>query len=223
MSAASEPPSETGPDAAGAQAARWDARYAAAPAEGLFGDAPNAWLRMALARDGPLPRRALMLADGDGRNGTWLASRGVAVTAVDLSAEATRRAEARDRAAGVRVARRVADLALWRPEPAGMEDLATVLFLHGPEALGRRAVGLAAEALAPGGRLLVEGFATAQAGGAIGPDDPAKLYSRDALAAWAEALGLKILEALEGRVLLDEGLRHQGPAAVARLLARRPG
>ncbi len=199
-------------------AQRWDARYRAAPAEGLFGSAPNASLVAALARPEIRPGTALMLADGDGRNSTWLAGLGVAVTAVDLSGVATERARARDRAEGVRVARHTADLATWRPE--GAADLATLLYLQGPRALRRHALGLAAGALSPGGWLLLEGFALAQAPGGMGPDDPDKLWSLEDL---APAEGLEIWECLAGRVRLDEGAAHRGTAEVVRLLARRAG
>ena len=203
----------------GAQAARWDARYASAPG-GLFGDAPSDWLRMALARSDAPSGRALALADGDGRNGSWLAARGFAVTAVDLSTEATARAAARDRAAGVAVDRITADLSVWAPPLGRRWDLAAILHLHGSRALRLRALRLAAEALAPGGALLLEGFATAQAGAAMGPDDPDKLW--DLEEALAETADLAQIEALTGRVRLDEGPRHAGLAAVVRLLARRP-
>lgn len=206
---------EDGPDP---QAARWDARYAAAEPGGLFGAAPSLWLAMLSGRPDFAPRTALLPADGDGRNGTWLAARGVAVTAVDLSPEATRRAAARDRAAGVAAERITADLADWSPPGDRRWDLAAVLFLHGPPDLRERVVRIAAAALAPGGWLVVEGFAKAQAGGGIGPDAPEKLYSRAELARWSD--GLAPVELLEGRVRLDEGPRHSGEAEIVRLAAR---
>ncbi|TVQ55775.1 MAG: class I SAM-dependent methyltransferase [Rhodobacteraceae bacterium] len=199
------------------KAEEWDRRYAAAEG-GLFGDAPNLYLRAILSRPDCAPRSALVLADGDGRNGTWLAAQGLAVTAVDLSAEATRRAEARDRAAGVAAERAVADLAEWAPGPRRW-DMAAILFLHGPATLRRRTIETAAAALAPGGWLVLEGFGLGQAGGGMGPDDPAYLYDLDALRGWAA--GLALVEALEGVVALDEGPRHAGEAAVVRVTARR--
>ncbi|MEO0819434.1 MAG: methyltransferase domain-containing protein [Pseudomonadota bacterium] len=199
--------------------ARWDARYAETPAP--FGDAPNQWLRMVLARPEVAPGSALMLADGDGRNGTWLAGHGLAVQAVDLSPVATAAARARDAAAGVSAERAVADLAGWAPPEGAQWDLAAVLFLHGPAGLRRHALRLAAGALAPGGWLVLEGFAEAQAGGAMGPDDPDLLYGADETGGWLA--GLEVVEALTGRVVLDEGPRHAGEAQVLRLLARRRG
>ena len=207
--------------AKGEQAARWDARYGAAKG-GLFGETPAMWLRMVAARADFAPRSAFLPADGDGRNGTWLAARGVAVTAVDLSAEATRRVIARDRAAGVGARRIAADLADWAPGPEERWDMAGVFFLHGPAALRRRVVEMGSRALAPGGWLLVEGFAKAQADCPdVGPDQPGKLYDLAELEAWTG--GLVLVEALAGRVRLDEGPRHSGVAEMVRLATRRPG
>jgi hypothetical protein len=200
-------------------ASEWDDRYAASP-DGLFGEAPNEYLRMVVARSDFAAGSALMLADGDGRNGAWLAGRGLAVAAVDLSPVATTRAQARDAAAGVRVAREAADLADWRPE--GRFDAAFLLFLHGPPALRARAAATAAEALTPGGWFVLEGFSAARAGGAaMGPDDPAKRWRLDELVAMLP--GFELVEAFEGLTRLDEGPRHRGLAAVTRLAARAPG
>jgi hypothetical protein len=60
-------------------AAFWDARYAVE--DYIFGTAPNRFLasQAALIRPG---MRALAIADGEGRNGVWLAEQGAAVHAM---------------------------------------------------------------------------------------------------------------------------------------------
>ena len=202
------------------RAAAWDRRYAAGDPSGLFGAAPCIGLRMLWARPDFSPGTLLFPADGDGRNGSWAAAQGARVTAVDLSCEATRRALERDRSAGVTVERIAADLAAWRPDPDRRWDAILIYHLHATEALRadliRRAVGW----LTPGGWLAIEGFARAQAAGGIGPDDPDRLYDLDALRDWAARLGP--VEAMEGRVCLDEGPRHSGEAEIVRFLARAP-
>ena len=55
----------------------------------------------------------------------------------------------------------------------------------------------------------------------MGPDDPDRLYS---LAELQEVLpGLQVVEALVGRVRLEEGARHHGEAEVVRYAARWRG
>lgn len=199
---------------------RWEAKYRAAPAEGLFGAAPNLYLRAVASRPDFAPRAALFLADGDGRNARWLAGRGVACAAIDLSEEATRRARALDAAAGVAVARERADIALWEPGERRW-DAALLLYLQGPAALRRAAIERCWRALSPGGWFVLEGFAKTQAGGAMGPGAPELLYDRDE--ALAAAPGAETVEALTGQVRLEEGDRHNGVADVLRLLLRKGG
>jgi SAM-dependent methyltransferase len=201
-------------------AGRWDKRYRAA-AEPPFGEAPNEYLRMICARSDFAARRVLSLADGDGRNGAWLAAQGHAVTAVDCSAVASERAEALDRRRGVAVTRLVADLAEWSPAPGETWDAVFVIYLQGTRALRLRTLKVAAAALAPGGWLVVEGFSKAQGPRpGIGPDDADRLY--DLAELQAAASGLEVVEALAGRLRLDEGPRHRGEAEVVRFAARRP-
>lgn len=200
--------------------ADWDSRYAAAEG-GLFGEAPNLYLTMVAGRPDFAARSMLLLADGDGRNGTWVATQGLAVTAVDLSRVATDRALARDAAAGVQTSRVAANLMAWCPSPDGAFDSAAILFLHGPPAVRARAMELAGAALGPGGWLILEGFALAQATGGMGPSDPDRLYDLDTVL--GQVVGWTIVEALTGTVRLDEGAAHRGLAHVVRLTARKPG
>ena len=61
----------------------WNARYATD--DYIFGTAPNVFLasQAGLIRPG---MRALAIADGEGRNGVWLAEQGAAVHAIDCFA-----------------------------------------------------------------------------------------------------------------------------------------
>ena len=60
----------------------WEKRYAAP--DYLYGTEPNGFLK---AQAGLLPKtgKALAVADGEGRNGTWLAEQGLDVLSVDFS------------------------------------------------------------------------------------------------------------------------------------------
>ena len=196
----------------------WDKKYAARPAP--FGDQPNEYVRQILARSDFEARSALCLADGDGRNGTWLAGQGLDVTAVDLSQVATDRARERDRAAGVSVDRITADVAEWTPPPRSWQSVFVIYLQTQPE-IRAHALRLGAEHLEPNGWLVVEGFAKPVAGRPdFGPDDASVLYD---LAEIEEAVpGLTVIEAFAGRTRLDEGGRHQGEADVVRFAARKP-
>ena len=200
---------------------KWDAKYAAADGR-LFGAGPTEYLRGILARSDFQARSALCLADGDGRNGTWLAAQGLAVTAVDLSARGTELARRHDADLGVAVERITADLADWTPPPGRTWEAVFLIHLHCEPEVRNRALRVGAGALVPGGWMVVEGFAKAQAArDGMGPKDPALFYDLDELS--AALPGLEAVEALAGRVRLDEGVRHQGEAEIVRLAARKGG
>jgi SAM-dependent methyltransferase len=129
------------------------------------------------------PGRALDLAAGDGRNAIWLAAHGWDVTAVDFSAVALERARASAATAGVTVDWVNADLLEWRPAPRSF-DLVAIMFLHLPRDERRPVYAAAAEAVAPGGLLLVVGHDLANlTEGAGGPQDPEVLFTPPEIAA----------------------------------------
>jgi len=200
--------------------ADWDGKYAAG-GDRLFGDAPTEYVREVLARSDFDVRSALCLGDGDGRDGAWLAGRGLAVTAVDISGVATQQALDHDRALGVATERIVADLADWRPEAGRRWDAVFMMYLQCEAAVRHRAIAIAAAALAAGGWFVAEGFARPEGGeSTLGPTEPGLLYDLEALVAGLP--GFRIVEAFKGTTWLDQGVRHRGTAHVVRLLARRP-
>lgn len=197
----------------------WDERYAEAGGY-PFGEAPNAYLRSQSWRL-RAGMRAVVPGDGGGRNGVWLAERGLVVTSLDWSPVGV--ARARDLAVrrGVAMTAQVADVSRWDWPPAAF-DCAVWIYLHlPPEDRAAAAAGLV-RALAPGGIVILECFTPAQQGRRSGgPKDPALLWSRAVVESCFPQF--TILELTEGTVLLDEGPRHQGPAEVVRGVLRKPG
>lgn len=108
------------------------------------------------------PGTALDLGCGEGGDALWLAGQGWLVTAVDVSTTALARGAARATDAGLaaRVDWQRHDLA--RSFPTGVFDLVSAMFLHSSVAADGERDGIlarAAEAVAPGGVLLVVGHA----------------------------------------------------------------
>ena len=150
----------------------WDRKYAGS--EFLWTEEPNRFLVAEL--DGLAPGRALDLACGEGRNAVWLAQRGWQVTGVDFSevglAKAAQLAESR----GVEVDWVAADLLDYRP-PAGL-DLVIAFYFQVPDDERRLVLSRAAEALAPGGTVLVVAHDLLNLSEGIGgPQDEEVLYS----------------------------------------------
>lgn len=194
----------------------WDERFAAE--DYIYGTEPNAYLAAQAALLTP-GMTALVPADGEGRNGVWLAGQGLAVTSVDSSpvglAKAARLAAAR----GLAVTRVEADLAGW-DWPVAAFDLCAAIFIHFEEPLRRRIHAGMAAALKPGGFLVMEVFGRDQLSfSSGGPRDAALLYDADGLA--RDFRGLEILDLTAATVDLAEGRFHRGPAATVRLTARK--
>ncbi|NUT50248.1 MAG: class I SAM-dependent methyltransferase [Saccharothrix sp.] len=108
------------------------------------------------------PGTALDLGCGEGGDALWLAEQGWLVTAVDVSATALARGAARATEVGLaaRIDWRRHDLG--RSFPTGRFDLVSAQFLHSsvaPEGEREGILARAAEAVAPGGVLLVVGHA----------------------------------------------------------------
>ncbi len=198
---------------------RWDERYGAPGF--LFGEAPNAFLARQRDRLGA-GGRALAVADGEGRNGIWLAEQGFSVHSVDASRVAQEKGRRLAAARGVDVAFECVDLLGWAwPEAA--YDVVAGIFIQfaGPDERARMFAGMKG-ALRPGGLLLLEGYRPEQlAHGTGGPGDVANLYTeallRDAFA------DLEILELRSYDAEIEEGTAHRGMSALIDLVARRPG
>ena len=193
----------------------WNARYAGT--ELLWTAQPN---RLFAAEVEDLPAgRALDVACGEGRNAVWLAERGWRVTAIDFSdvalAKAARLAESR----GVEVEWLVADVLEHTPEPRSF-DLVAMLFLQLPHAELASALHAAADALAPGGTLVVIGHdATNLTDGYGGPRDPSVLFTPDDVVAELGDLVVERAETVRRVVALEDG---EATALDAFVRARRP-
>ena len=194
----------------------WDRKYADSPS--LFGDRPNDFL---VARQaGFLPgQKALVIADGSGRHGAWLAGLGLKVDAFDISPEADRQARALDTRLGVTVHRAVSGWEGW-PKWEGYDHIVAIFIQFSPPEERTRLFARIRSALVPGGTLHLLGYAEAQLGLKTGgPSDLERLYSRELL--MREFVGMTIEVLAEYRTELSEGTAHLGPSALIGLVARR--
>jgi SAM-dependent methyltransferase len=197
---------------------QWNERFSG---EGyLFGEEPNAFLRSQAPRLVP-GSKALAVADGEGRNGVWLAQQGLQVTSVDASLVALAKAKALASRRGVAIATLEADLGTWAwPEAA--YDLVAAIFIQfaRPGVRAGMFEGMKAT-LRPGGLLLLQGYRPEQLDyGTGGPRIIENLYTEDLLRrAFAD---LEILELNSHDGHLDEGSAHVGPSALIDLVATKP-
>jgi SAM-dependent methyltransferase len=196
-------------------AAFWNERYAGA--DYFYGTTPNDFLVSVAAEipAGPV----LCLAEGEGRNAIFLASRGHAVTAVDQSEAGLAKARALAQQRGVPLTAVAADLAEFAIAPSAWAGIVAI-FMHLPPALRRTVLSRAAAGLRPGSVFVMEAYRPAQLGyGTGGPRDVMLLPTLAELRAELGDLDFSIGREIERDV--REGGGHTGMSAVVQVLARR--
>lgn len=199
----------------------WDQRYSH-PAY-VYGERPNDYLAQTekLLRRGS---RVLVLGDGEGRNGVFLAGRGHRVTSVDLSEVGVRKARALAAARGVPLDAHVGDLTDWlgTDPAAGPWDGIVSIFCHLPAPVRAQVGRTLGPRLGRRGWLILESFTPAQIQlGTGGPQDESLLLTRErVLTEWPDLL--LDVRLVERRIF--EGMGHQGLSSVIQVLGRRrPG
>ncbi len=193
----------------------WDNRYD--EERFFYGTKPNYFVERSLA--GMAPGRALLLAEGEGRNAVYAATLGHHVVAVDNSFVGKRKALALAAQRGVELEYRLEDLVggTWADESW---DLIVLGFAHLPPEIMPGVHEACAAALSPGGVLVLNSFAKAQFGRKSG--GPPRLEWLHEVAELRDRFPGLELEVVETEVELDEGPGHRGLAMVIELVGRKP-
>ncbi len=195
----------------------WDERYATD--DYIFGTAPNQFLesQAALVKPG---MRALAVADGEGRNGVWLAERGAQVHAVDFSAAALDKARRLAAARGVTLTFEQADLLNWDWPEAAYDLVAAIFIQFAPPPERDRLITGIRRCLKPGGLLVLQGYTPKQVEfGTGGPPSAANMYTSELLRDWFG--DWDILHLAEHESVIREGAHHHGMSALIDLVARK--
>ncbi len=194
----------------------WNERYSS-PGY-AYGTEPNDFLASVATRIPP--GRVLSIADGEGRNGVFLATLGHDVTSVDASAVGLAKAQRLAATRGVHITTIVADLADYAIAPGSWQGIVSV-FCHLPPALRQRVHRQVVRGLSPGGLFVLEAYSVRQLlHGTGGPASAELLPTLGALR--TELAGLEQLHAVEIEREIHEGVHHDGLSAVVQVIARRP-
>jgi SAM-dependent methyltransferase len=196
---------------------RWQQRYSA-PGY-LFGTEPNAFLK-SQAHLLPKSGTALAIADGEGRNGVFLAERGLDVLSVDFSpvGQAKARALAQQRGVTLRVMQ--ADMTAWDWKPAAFDVVAGIFIQFAKPSERAKIFAGIKHTLKPGGLLLMQGYGLKQLQYKTGgPSEAERLYTREMLEeAFAD---LASLEIREHDSTIKEGQHHVGMSALVDVVGRK--
>ncbi|ADE12436.1 SAM-dependent methyltransferase [Sideroxydans lithotrophicus] len=195
----------------------WNERYSGEDYH--FGTEPNAFLvtQKHLLKPG---MSCLAVADGEGRNGVWLAGQGLDVLSVDSSSVALDKARKLAQERGVKVRFEQADLAAWAWGDSRFDVVVAIFIQFAPPGLREQMFAHIKRCLKPGGLLLLQGYTPRQLEYRTGgPSQAENLYTepmlRDAFA------DMDILHLREHDGIINEGAGHNGMSALIDLAARR--
>jgi SAM-dependent methyltransferase len=164
--------------------------------------------------------RALAIADGEGRNGVWLAEQGVQVHAIDVSPPALEKARKLAAERGVTLETEQVDVLNWAwPEAA--YDLVVAIFIQfAPPPERDRIIEGICRTLKPGGLLILQGYTPKQIEFATGgPGNPANMYTSELLREWFGDWDIQHLA--EHESFISEGTHHHGMSALIDLVAKK--
>ncbi|MBC2604677.1 SAM-dependent methyltransferase [Pelagicoccus albus] len=194
---------------------QWDERYSAE--EFIYGTKPNDFLasKADLIPQGPV----ICLADGEGRNGVFLATQGHSVTSIDSSRVGLQKASKLAEKNGVQIETLCCDLAEYEFEPNSATGIVSI-FCHLPPELRKKVHAQVYSALKPGGIFILEGYTPEQLKlGTGGPPVADLMHTLDQLK--DELSGLEILHAQEVKREVIEGTFHTGMASVVQFVGRK--
>lgn len=196
----------------------WDERYSTDAY--IFGTAPNAFLasQAGLICSG---MRALAIADGEGRNGVWLAEQGAHVHAVDVSPVALEKARKLAEERRVTLEFEQADVLNW-DWPVETYNLVAAIFIQfAPPPERDRIIAGIRRTLKPGGVLILQGYTPKQVEfGTGGPPDAANMYTAELLRKWFGDWDIQHLR--EHESFIGEGTHHHGMSALIDMVAIKP-
>jgi len=196
----------------------WDERYEAD--DYLFGKAPNAFLVRCVGHI-PTNGKVLALADGEGRNGVWLAEQGFEVVSVDSAPNALAKARSLADERGVNLTIEHVDLLNW-DWPVDEFDAVVAIFIQfvGPMERQRIFQNMV-QAIKRGSVVLLEGYRPEQLDyGTGGPPLIENLYTEKQLRAELSDLTIEHLESYDADI--QEGTGHAGISALIDLIGRKP-
>ena len=198
------------------RAEMWNTRYGVS--EYIYGTEPNGFLTSMVDQLQP-GSRVLCLADGEGRNGVYLASQGFAVSTIDQSEPGVDKARSLARQVGVDIDAVVGDLAEV-DLGVGKWDAIVSIFAHMPQDVRADLHSRAVVALAPGGLFILEAYTPDQVGrGTGGPPVPELTMTLAALR--NELPELIEVHAVETERDVVEGSGHSGLGAVVQFVGRK--
>ncbi len=193
----------------------WNERYD----EDVFayGTAPNQFLKDAIHY---IPQgNILFVAEGEGRNAVFAAKKGLKVSAFDYSESGQQKALSLAQMHNVTIDYLVSDVLALPYEKESFDGL-VLIFAHFPAEIRKYAHLKLLELLKPGGKIIFEAFGKEQLNYTSGgPKDIDMLFSEEEVKNEFPAISFDSLST--EKIVLDEGLFHQGEGVVVRFIGTK--
>jgi SAM-dependent methyltransferase len=195
----------------------WDARFGRD--DYLFGEEPNVFLRKQAHWIKP-GGSVLCVADGEGRNGVWLAGQGHQVTSFDFAPNALAKAKRLAHRRNVSVDQQLGDAYSWPWSVRQYDALVAVFIQFLPPHRRDDAFAGMMSAIKPGGVFLLEGYRPEQIEyGTGGPPKREHMYTREWLERTFSGWEILVLDDYEAEI--HEGHAHDGMSALIDLVAKK--
>jgi 2-polyprenyl-3-methyl-5-hydroxy-6-metoxy-1,4-benzoquinol methylase len=196
----------------------WNERFD--KAEFIFGKEPNEYLVEKTQQYLKPGQKVLCIADGEGRNGVWLAKQGMQVIGFDASDIALAKAKqfAKENQVEVEYSFSDTDSFAWH---ANTYDAVIGIFIQFADpAMRERIFQKTYEALNPGGLFILQGYTPKQLEYKTGgPSLIEHLYTDELIRELTK--GFEVLELVSYEKELSEGPRHTGMSAILGLVAKK--
>jgi cyclopropane fatty-acyl-phospholipid synthase-like methyltransferase len=161
----------------------------------------------------------LVIADGEGRNSVYLASKGFKVTATDASTVANLKAKALAASRNVAVDYQVEDFFDIDWSAKQYDNIVGIFFQFIPPDKIKQVLTALRTAIKKGGTLLIHGYTPQQIELATGgPKDVSLMYTKELFEDMFE--NVEILVNNEYQMQLTEGSGHNGPSALIDFVAQ---
>ena len=161
----------------------------------------------------------LVIADGEGRNSVYLASKGFKVTATDASTVANIKARALAASQNVEVDYQVEDFFDIDWSAKQYDNIVGIFFQFIPPDKIKQVLTALRTAIKKGGTLLIHGYTPQQIELATGgPKDVSPMYTKELFEDMFE--NVEILVNNEYQMQLTEGSGHNGPSALIDFVAQ---
>ena len=189
--------------------------------EFIFGKEPNQYLVEQTKRYLTPGNKVLCIADGEGRNGVWLAKQGMQVIGFDVSDIALVKAKQFAKDNQVEIAYSLSDTDGFDWQENSYDAIIAIFIQFADPVMRTRIFKQIQGALKPGGILILQGYTPKQLEYKTGgPSLIEHLYTEEMISDLAKEMEILDLCCYEKE--LNEGARHAGMSALLGLTAKKP-